>query len=130
MDMMNRTFQEFIDQCVVVFNDDMLIYSKSLEEHEEYLSTILSILREQKLFAKFKKCEFWLEEVAFLGHVISKEGILVDPSKVEAVVNWARPISVQKIRNFSGLAGYYRRFVEGLGLSIFLHKIANIHKVC
>jgi hypothetical protein len=77
------------------------------------LSTVLSILRKHKLFAKFKKCEFWLEEVTFLGHVISKEGISVDPSKVEAVVNWTRPTSVHEIRIFLGLAGYYRRFVEG-----------------
>jgi len=72
------------------------------------LSTVLSILRKHKIFAKFKKCEFWLEEVTFLGHVISKEGISVDPSKVEAVVNWARPTSVHEIRSFLGLAGYYR----------------------
>jgi hypothetical protein len=108
MDMMNRTFRELVDRCVVVFIDDILIYSKSREEHEEHLSTVLSILRKHKLFAKFKKCEFWLEEVTFLGHVISKEGISVDPSKVEAVVNWARPTSVHEIRSFLGLAGYYR----------------------
>jgi hypothetical protein len=76
------------------------------------LSTILSILRKHKLFAKLKKCEFWLEEVTFLGHVISKEGISIDPSKVEAVVNWARPMSVHEIRSFLGLTSYYRRFVE------------------
>jgi hypothetical protein len=113
MDMMNRTFRKFVDRCVVVFIDDILIYLKSREEQEEHLSTVLSILRKQKLFAKFKKCEFWLEEVTFLGHVISKEGISVDPSKVEAVVNWARPTSVHEIQSFLGLAGYYRRFVEG-----------------
>jgi hypothetical protein len=94
MDMMNRTFQELVDRCVVVFIDDILIYSKSREEHEEHLATVLSILRKHKLFAKFKKCEFWLEEVTFLGHVISKEGISVDHRKVEVVVNWARPTSV------------------------------------
>jgi len=77
------------------------------------LSTILSILRRQKLFAKFKKCEFWLEEVEFLGHVISKKGVSVDPSKLEAMVNWARPTNAHEIRSFLGLAGYYRRFVEG-----------------
>jgi hypothetical protein len=113
MDMMNRIFRELVDRCVVVFIDDILIYSKSREEHEEHLATVLSILRKQKLFAKFKKCAFWLESVAFLGHVITKEGISVDPSKVEAVVNWARPMNVHDIRSFLGLAGYYRRFVEG-----------------
>jgi len=110
MDMMNRTFREFVDRCVVVFIDDILIYSMSREGHEEHLFTVLSILRKHKLFAKFKKCEFWLEEVTFLGHVILKEGVSVDPSKVEAVVNWARPTSVHEIRRFLGLAGYYRRF--------------------
>lgn len=87
MDLMNRIFREFIDQCVVVFIDNILIYSRSRVEHEKHLRTILQILRENKLYAKFKKCEFWLEEVTFLGHVLSKDGILVDPNKVEAVVN-------------------------------------------
>ena len=98
---------------MVVFIDDILIYSKSLEEHEQHLRVVLQTLRDHKLYAKLKKCEFWLESVAFLGHVISKDGILVDPKKVEAIVNWERPKDVKEIRSFLGLAGYYRRFIEG-----------------
>jgi len=85
MDQMNRTFQEYLDQCVVVFIDDILIYSKSEEEHSEHLRLILDILRKQKWFAKFSKCEFWLSQVAFLGHVISSKGIMVDTTKSKAV---------------------------------------------
>ena len=86
MDQMNRTFYEHLDKCVVVFIDDILIYSKSGEEHVEHLRIILGILRKEKWFAKFSKCEFWLDKVTFLGHVISKDGVMVDPSKIEAVV--------------------------------------------
>ena len=84
-----------------------------MEEHEEHLRIVFKILREKKLYAKFKKCEFWLDQVVFLGHVISEAGIFVDPSKVEAVVDWARPTNVSEVRSFLGLASYYRRFVEG-----------------
>ncbi|GMH17778.1 hypothetical protein Nepgr_019619 [Nepenthes gracilis] len=112
MDLMNRIFQPYLDKFVIVFIDDILVYSKSSEEHEEHLRTTLQILREHRLFAKLEKCEFWLEEVGFLGHVVSKEGISVDPMKVEAVVKWNRPTSVTEVRSFLGLAGYYRRFVE------------------
>ncbi|XP_057960665.1 uncharacterized protein LOC131152809 [Malania oleifera] len=113
MDLMNRVFHQYLDQFVVVFIDDILVYSKSAEEHEEHLSIVLQVLREKKLYAKLKKCEFWLEQVTFLGHVVSKGGISVDPSKIEAVVDWVRPKNVHEIRSFLGLAGYYRRFVEG-----------------
>jgi hypothetical protein len=113
MDMMNQIFREHVDRCVVVFIDDILIYSKSQEEHVEHLRIVLSILRKHQLFAKFKKCEFWLDNVAFLGHVVTKEGIAVDPGKVEAVVNWVRPSNAHEVRSFLGLAGYYRRFVDG-----------------
>jgi hypothetical protein len=113
MDMMNRIFRELVDRCVAVFIDHILIYSKSREEHEEHLWTVLSVLRKHQLFAKFKKCEFWLDKVAFLGHVVTKEGIAVDLGKVEEVVNWVRPSNAHEVRSFLGLAGYYRRFVEG-----------------
>jgi len=113
MDLMNRVFQEYLDQFVVVFIDDVLIYSKSLEEHEEHLRIVPQKLREEQLYAKFSKCEFWLERISFLRHVISKEGITVEPKKIEAIVDWERPINVHEIRSFLGLAGYYRRFVEG-----------------
>lgn len=112
MDLMNRVFKPFLDRFVIVFIDDILIYSKSREEHEQHLRLVLQTLREKQLYAKFSKCEFWLECVAFLGHIVSKNGISVDPSKVEAVQNWPRPTSVKEIRSFLGLAGYYRRFVK------------------
>ena len=96
-----------------MFIDDILIYSKSQEEHEEHLRIVLQILRERKLYAKLKKCEFWLNQVVFLGHVISKDGITMDPNKIEAVVNWDRPTNVSEVRSFLGLVCYYRRFVEG-----------------
>ncbi|KAA3474134.1 DNA/RNA polymerases superfamily protein [Gossypium australe] len=116
MDIMNRVFQQFLDQFVVAFIDDILVYSKSEEEHDAHLRVVLQILREKQLYAKFSKCEFWLKEVTFLGHVVSDEGIRVDPRKIEAVLDWKPPKSVVEIRSFLGLAGYYRRFVEGFSL--------------
>ena len=113
MDLMNRVFRPFLDHFVVVFIDDILVYSRSESEHAEHLRMVLQTLRDQRLYAKFSKCQFWLREVTFLGHVISAEGVYVDPQKVEAVLNWERPTNVTEIRSFLGLAGYYRRFVEG-----------------
>ncbi|GJZ28744.1 putative reverse transcriptase domain-containing protein [Tanacetum coccineum] len=113
MDLMTRVFHDYLDKSVVVFIDDILIYSKSKEEHEQHLRAVLGILREKKLYAKFSKCEFWLEHVAFLGHVVSAKGIEVNPTKVEVVTNWPRPKSVTEVRSFLYLAGYYRRFMEG-----------------
>ncbi|KAL5554727.1 hypothetical protein UlMin_042128 [Ulmus minor] len=113
MDLMNRVFKEFLDKFVVIFIDDILIYSKTREDHEAHLELVLQRLKEHRLYAKFKKCEFWIEQVTFLRHVISKDCVSVDPSKVEAVSNWLRPTTVTEIRSFLGMAGYYRRFVEG-----------------
>ena len=113
MDLMNGVFRPYLDSFVIVFIDDILIYSRTKEEHEHHLRIVLGILKEKKLYAKFSKCEFWLSSVAFLGHVVSKEGITVDPKKIEAVRDWVRPTSVTEIRSFLGLEGYYRRFVEG-----------------
>src|ERR1041385_8005991 len=112
MSMMNKIIMEFLDKFVVVFIDVILIYSKNEAEHEEHLRLVLEKLREHQIYAKFSKCEFWLKEVGFLGHVVSGEGIAVDPSKVEAVTEWQAPTSVGEIRSFLGLAGYYRRFIE------------------
>ncbi|GJW24641.1 putative reverse transcriptase domain-containing protein [Tanacetum coccineum] len=112
MDLMNRVCKPYLDKFVIVFIDDILIYSKSEEEHEVYLKTILDLLKKEKLYAKFSKCEFWLKEVQFLGHVVNRDGIHVDPSKVESVKNWKIPESSTEIRSFLGLAGYYRRFIE------------------
>jgi hypothetical protein len=102
-----------MDKFVVVFIDDILIYSKNEEEHEEHLSLVLYKLREHELYAKFNKCEFWLKEVAFLGHIITNGGFVVDPSKVSDVLKWEPPRTVIEIRSFLGLAGYYHRFIEG-----------------
>ncbi|WVZ81457.1 hypothetical protein U9M48_028832 [Paspalum notatum var. saurae] len=112
MYMMNSVFMNELDKFVVVFIDDILIYSKNEKEHEEHLRIVLARLREHKLYAKFSKCAFWLKEVGFLGHVLSEKGVAVDPSKVEAVPNRKRRESVTGIRSFLGLAGYYRRFIK------------------
>ncbi|CAJ2644784.1 unnamed protein product [Trifolium pratense] len=113
MDYMNRIFHPFLDKFVVVFIDDILVFSKSEEEHEEHLRLVLQVLRDNKLYANPSKCEFWMEKVNFLGHVISKEGIAVDPAKIDTVLSWKQPQTVTDIRCFVGLAGYYRRFIEG-----------------
>ena len=105
MDLISRVFQPYLDQFVVVFVDDILIYSSSEEEHGDHLRVVRQLLRDHKLYAKFNKCEFWLTEVRFLGHVVSASGVSVDPEKVEAVMSWERPKSVFKIRSFLGLAG-------------------------
>jgi hypothetical protein len=111
MEAINRMLHEFLDDFVVVFLDDILIYSKTEEEHERHLRLVLSALSKNQFYGKLKKCAFWLSEVAFLGHVISQQGIAVDPKNVAAMVEWKRPSSVSKIRSLLGLAGYYRRFV-------------------
>jgi hypothetical protein len=112
MNIMNKVFMDELDKCVVVFIDDILVFSKTAEEHEEHLRIVLGKLRQHQLYAKFSKCEFWMEEVAFLGHVLSAKGVAIDPSKIEAVSKWQSPKSVTEIRSFLGLAGYYRRFIE------------------
>jgi hypothetical protein len=113
MNLMNKVFMPYLDKFVIVFIDDILIYSKDKEEHAKHLRIALPILREHQLYAKFSKCEFWLDQVEFLGHVISKEGIAVNPSKVAFVLEWEAPKNVKQIRGFLGMAGYYRRFIEG-----------------
>jgi hypothetical protein len=106
MYMMNKVFMEYLDKFIVVFIDDILVYSGSEEEREGHLRFVLQKLRDHKLYAKLSKCEFWLKQVAFLGHVISKGGISVDPSKVQDVLSWKASSSVSDIRSFLGLAGY------------------------
>ncbi|XP_031120625.1 uncharacterized protein LOC116023756 [Ipomoea triloba] len=112
MDLMNRIFLPYLDKFVVAFIDDILVYSKTPEDHEKHLRIVLQTLREKKLFAKLSKCEFWKREVSFLGHIITEEGIAVDPAKIRAVIEWEAPKSITEIRSFLGLAGYYRRFVQ------------------
>ncbi|OMO65975.1 reverse transcriptase [Corchorus capsularis] len=116
MDLMNRIFHQYLDKFVIVFIDDILVYSANEHEHAQHLHIVLQTLREHRLYAKLSKCEFWLTQVAFLGHIISKDGICVDPAKIEAILNWESPRTVTEIRSFLGLAGYYRRFVEGFSL--------------
>ncbi|GKE05447.1 putative reverse transcriptase domain-containing protein, partial [Tanacetum coccineum] len=113
MDLMNRVCKPYLDKFVIVFIDDILIYSKNKQEHEEHLKQILELLKKEELYAKFSKCEFWIPKVQFLGHVIDSEGIHVDPAKIESIKDWASPKSPTEIRQFLGLAGYYRRFIEG-----------------
>ncbi|KAJ0715116.1 putative nucleotidyltransferase, Ribonuclease H [Helianthus annuus] len=112
MDLMNRVSKPYLDKFVVVFIDDILIYSKTKDEHEQHLRAILELLKKEKLYAKFSKCEFWLREVQFLGHVVNGDGIHVDPTKIEAIKNWETPKTPTEIRQSLGLAGYYRRFIE------------------
>jgi hypothetical protein len=109
--LMNSIFMPKLDKFVVVLIDDILIYSKNEEEHAKHLRVVLTCLREYQLYAKFSKCAFWLEEIQFLGHVLSAKGIAVDPSKVKDILEWKSPTTVHQVRSFLGLAGYYRRFI-------------------
>ncbi|GJS49428.1 putative reverse transcriptase domain-containing protein [Tanacetum coccineum] len=111
MDLMNRVCKPYLYKFVIVFIDDILIYSKTKEDHEVYLGLVLELLRKEKLYAKFSKCEFWLQEVHFLGQVVNQNGMHVDPNKIEAVKNWKTPTTPSEIRSFLGLADYYRRFI-------------------
>ena len=111
MYLMNSVFMPELDKFVVVFIDDILIYSKNKKEHAEHLRIVLTRLREHQLYAKFSKCDFWLKEVQFLGHVLSAEGVAVDPCKVKDVLDWKPPTTVHQVRSFLGMVGYYRRFI-------------------
>ena len=112
MDLMHRVFQPYLDRFVVVFVDDILIYSKYEEDHESHLRIVLQIMRDHQLYAKFSKSEFWLAKVRFLRHVVSASGVSVDLEKVEVVMSWERPKSIFEIHSFLGLTGYYLRFIE------------------
>lgn len=105
MDLMNRVFQPFLDQFVIVFIDDILVYSRNQEEHRQHLTAVLQILKDRRLYAKFSKCDFWLEHIAFSGHIVSKKGIEMDPAKVKAIRNWVTPKNATEIRSFLRLAG-------------------------
>jgi len=111
MYLMNSVSMPELDKFVVVFIDDILAYSENAQEHEKHLRTVLTRLREHQLYAKFSKCEFWLKKVPFLGHILPEDGISVDPSKVQEVLDWKAPTSVHEVRSFLGLAGYYRCFI-------------------
>ena len=113
MDLMNGVFEDFIDEFIIVFIDEILVYSKNKKEHAQHLPSVLQRFQTKKLYAKFKKYEYWLNEVVLLGHTVSKKGVAIDPAKIEAVISWQRPKNVTEVRSFLRLAGYYRRFVEG-----------------
>jgi hypothetical protein len=113
MYLMNNVFMEYLDKFVVVFIDDILIYSQNKQEHEEHLRKVLQRLRDCQLYAKLSKCEFWISEVLFLGHIIKRDGLAVDPKKVAAILDWKAPKDVRGIKSFIGMAGYYRCFIEG-----------------
>ena len=113
MSLMNGVFREYLDKFVQVFIDDILIYSRTTEEHDEHLRLVLQCLREHKLYGKLSKCSFYQSRIHYLGHVISDEGIVMDPAKVKAIMEWPSLTNVTKVHSFMGLAGYYRWFVEG-----------------
>ena len=129
MDLMHMIFKPYLEKYVVVFIDDILIYSKDKSNHELHLLEVLSTLREHKLYAKLSKYEFWLDEVAFLGHVISKERVSVDPAKIQAVREWPTPNTVFDIRSFPWLPSYYRRFVNDSS-KILMPMTSMIKKEC
>jgi hypothetical protein len=113
MYLMNSVFMDCLDKFVVVFIDDILVYSQNEQEHEEHLRKVLQRLRYCQLYANLSKCEFWISEVLFLGHIINRDGLAVDPKKVAAILDWKAPKDVRGIKSFIGMAGYYRRFIEG-----------------
>jgi hypothetical protein len=113
MYLMNSVFMDYLDKFVVVFIDDILIYSQNEQEHEEHLRKVLQRLRHCQLYAKLSKCEFWIIEVLFLGHMINQDGLVVDAKKVAVILDWKAPKDVRGIKSFIGMAGYYRRFIEG-----------------
>jgi hypothetical protein len=118
MNLMNKVFMEYLDQFVVVFINDILVYSPNEETHEDHLRLVLQKLHDNQLYAKFSKCDFWLKEVAFLGHIFTDGGIKVDPGKISEILNWKQPKDTSKIRSFIELAGYYRRFIEGFSMLV------------
>jgi hypothetical protein len=113
MCLMNNVLNKFLDKFVLVFIDDILIYSKNIEEHEEHLRLVLQVLREHQLYAKFSKCDFFQKQVHYLGQVFSKEGVAVENDKIKSIMEWPTPKDVSDIRSFMGLARYYRRFIKG-----------------
>ena len=117
MDLMNRVFRPYVYQFVVVFIDDILVYSKDRKDHDTHLRVVIETLRKEQLYEKLSKCEFWLEEVSFLRHIVSEERIRVDQKKIEVIIEWKPPRNVTEVRSFLGLVGYYRRFVKGFSMT-------------
>src|SRR5882757_9879651 len=126
MCLMSNVFNRYLDKFVLVFLDDILIYSKNEEENEEHLRLTLQLLQEHQLYAKLSKCDFYRDRIQYLGHIISKEGISVDPEKIGTIMNWPTPRNVTDVRSFMGLVEYYRRFIEGF--SKVAHAITSLQK--
>jgi hypothetical protein len=119
MCLMNGVFRDYLDKFVIVFLDDILIYSKIKEEHEQHLRMVLQVLREHRLYAKLSKCSFYQKQIQYLGHIVSEDGITVDPEKVEAIKSWPTPTNISEVRSFMGLVGYYRRFIAGFSKIVY-----------
>jgi hypothetical protein len=126
MCLMNGDFREYLDNFIIVFLDDILVYSKTKEEHEQHLRMVLQVLRENQLFSKLSKCSFFQNGIHYLGHIISEEGITIEPKKIEAVKEWEKPKNVTNVRSFMGLAGYYRIFIAGF--SRIAHPITSLQR--
>ena len=126
MCLMNGIFKGYLDKFIIVFLDDILIYSRMEEEYEEHLKIALQVLRENQLYVELRKCSFYHQQIQYLSHIISKEGITVDPSKIEAIQEWPTLRNVKEVRSFMGLAGYYRRFIEGF--SRIAHPITSLQR--
>ena len=126
MCLMNGVFRDYLDKFVIVFLDDILVYSKSEEEHEKHLRMVLQVLREHQLYAKLRKCLFYQRQIHYLGHIILEEGIVVDLEKVEAIREWSAPRNVVEVISFMGLVGYYRRFI--VGFSKITHPITSLKR--
>ena len=124
MSLINSVFNRYLDKFVLVFLDDILIYSKNEEEHEEHLRLTLQLLRDHKMYAKLSKCDFYIDRIHYLGHIISDEGISIDPEKIEAIMNWPTPRNVTDVRSFMGFVGYYKRFIKGF--SKVAHAITSL----
>ena len=117
MDLMNRAFRSYVDHFFMVFRDEILVYSKDQENHDTHLRVVLETLRKERLYAKLSKCELWLREVSFLGHIVSEEGIQVDPKKVEVIIEWKPSRNVIEVHSFLGFTSYYRRFIKGFSMT-------------
>jgi hypothetical protein len=126
MCLMNGVFRNYLDKFVIVFLDDILVYSKTEEEHDQHLRMVLQVLREHQLYAKLSKCSFYQRQIHYLGHIISEEGITVDPEKLQAIQEWPAPRSVAEVRSFMGLAGYYRKFI--VRFSKIAHSITSLQR--
>ena len=114
MHLMQQVFRPHLDDFVIVFLDDILVYSSSVEDHRKHLRQVLELLRQHRLYGKMSKCDFFKEEISFLGHVVSAQGIKMEPGKLDAITKWPEPKDIHELRSFLGLAGYYRRFVQEL----------------